>query len=94
MIEHLRAVAPPPRRCSVEVVRVPDLGDLGYTSKTRAKFLIEIDDALSPLETELILIHEWAHVLDWRPYHPFVRAHGPTWAVLRGEVYCAYYGVL
>lgn len=93
MVKHVRAVAPPPHGCSVDVRRLP-LAAHGYTSKARRRFLIEIDEDLSPLETEWVLIHEWAHMLDWRPYHPLSGDHGPTWAIWQGAIYRAYYGVL
>ena len=39
-----------------------------------------------------ILIHEVAHVLDWRPLTPFTRDHGPTFWIYLGEVWCRYHG--
>jgi len=43
------------------------------------------------METEWTLIHEWAHMLDWRPYRPMYSDHGPTWGVHYSEVYQAFY---
>jgi hypothetical protein len=93
IVEHLRTVAPPPRGCSVSVVRVDGLECPGYTSKHRQKFTIEIQRELCHMLTEWVLIHEWAHMLDWRPYHPLTGDHGATWGVIQARVYRAFYGV-
>lgn len=93
-VDHLRAVSPPPPRATVEVRRVdPELldGSPGDTDKHRSKFTILIDKTLSRMETEWTLIHEWAHMKDWRPYHPLYSNHGPTWGVHYSEVYQAFY---
>ena len=44
-------------------------------------------------ETEETLIHEWAHMMDWRPYHPLSGDHGPTWGVWYASVFSSYCGV-
>src|SRR5690606_15341167 len=93
MVAHLRAVAPVPRGCSVTVHRVADLADHGYTSKHRANFTIEVAAGMTHLETELTLIHEWAHMLAWRPHHPLSGDHGPDWGVWYALCYSRYHGV-
>jgi hypothetical protein len=44
-------------------------------------------------ETEETLIHEWAHMMDWRPYHPLTGDHAATWGVWYAAVFSAYCGV-
>jgi hypothetical protein len=93
-VEHLRHVCPPPPRTKVEVRRVETEvlnGFPGDTDKKREKFTILIDKALSNMETQWTLIHEWAHMMDWRPYRPLSHDHGPTWGVHYSEVYQAFY---
>lgn len=93
-VDHLRATAPPPPKTTVTVRRVdPDMlkGHAGETLKRRSRFEIQIDKTLSRMETEWTLIHEWAHMLDWRPYRPMYSDHGPTWGVHYSEVYQAFY---
>jgi hypothetical protein len=96
IVDHLKTVCPPPKRCSVTVTRVPtseiDSGAHADTDKVRDKFTITIDKSLTYYETEQFMIHEWAHVLAWRPYHPLSGDHGPDWGVWYSIVYRKYFG--
>lgn len=97
IVDHLKTVCPPPKRCSVSVTRVPtsEIGQDQHadTGKSRDKFTITIDKSLTYYETEQFMIHEWAHVLAWRPYHPLSGDHGPDWGVWYSIVYRKYFGV-
>jgi hypothetical protein len=96
MVDHLRAVCPPPKGCSVEAHRVPQakLGDCaGTCAKEGRRFTINIRHESTQQETEETLIHEWAHMMDWRPYHPLSGDHGPTWGVWYASVFSSYCGV-
>ncbi len=91
---HLRTVVPVPRGCSLAVQRVDlSVGENGYTTKSGRVFTIAIYSGLSEYETEHVLIHEWAHMLAWRPHHPLSGDHGPDWGVWYAAVYRKYYGV-
>jgi hypothetical protein len=94
IVGHLRTVCPVPRGCSLAVHRV-DLtpGENGSCSKSGRVFTIEIYAGLSEYETEQVMIHEWAHMLAWRPHHPLSGDHGPDWGVWYSAVYRKYYGV-
>jgi hypothetical protein len=48
---------------------------------------------LTDYETTHVLIHEWAHILAWRPYHPLQGDHGPDWGVWYSLVWRQYFGV-
>lgn len=96
MVQHLRTVAPPPSRCSLSVVREDDSEmdfHNGYVIKEHNKFYIYVARSLTQLEAEQVLIHEWAHMLAWRPYHPLIGDHGADWGVWYAKTYSKYYGV-
>jgi hypothetical protein len=90
-VAHLRAVAPPPRGVRVRVVRADaDPGEHGHCATVDGKrFTISIYLDLSEIACELILIHEWAHVLSWHAPDD----HGPEWGVVHARIYCAFYAV-
>lgn len=85
-----------PRDYHVEVVRT-DLSDaLGYAEAIdleTGRFKIEIETDLTEEHTVDVLIHEIAHVLDWRPFTALSCDHGPTFWIHVGEVYRRYHQV-
>jgi hypothetical protein len=96
MVDHLKTVCPPPKSCKVTVERSLT-GEMqhehGYVCKERQNFMIYIDKSLTYYECEDKLIHEWAHMLNWKPHHPLEGDHGPTWGVTFALVYRKYHGV-
>lgn len=96
MVEHLKTVCPGPKMCKVVVTRLDpeDMeAEYGSCSKEKNVFTIEISKALNEYETEHVLIHEWAHMLAWRPYHPLMGDHGSDWGVWYAMVWRKYHGV-
>jgi hypothetical protein len=91
MVRHLRKVCPVPTGCYLTVKRV-QMNGCGICCKTRKSFLIEINRGLTVLETEHILLHEWAHMYAWRPHHPLSGDHGSDWGVWYSRVWRQYYG--
>ena len=92
-VARLRSVCPPPQACSLRVVRVADLAALGYTAKSRRAFTIEIRAAMCADLTDAILVHEWAHMLDWHGPHPLAHDHGATWGVWHARIYQRFHRV-
>lgn len=96
MVSHLRTVAPAPKGCSVEVhrIRAHELGEAaGECAKNGRRFHISLRQEMTLQETEETLIHEWAHMLAWKPYHPLTGDHGPEWGVCYAAAYSAYFGI-
>ena len=98
MVEHLRVVCPPPKRCKLTVKRVDHSEELeedeyGCCLKERDFFEILVDASLTEYEAMHILIHEWAHMLAWRPYHPIMGDHGADWGVWYARVWQKYLGM-
>lgn len=96
IVEAVVRAAAFPRDFHVEIVRVRNLGAHGTADGVdleTGRFRIEIDMDMTAAHTADILIHEVAHVLDWRPLTPFTRDHGPTFWIYFGEVWCRYRGV-
>lgn len=95
LVAEILGRCPPPARVRVRFRRVPaaDLhGDDGEVSKKGSEFTILVARGLSYSSTLETAIHEYAHVFDWRPHHPFNRDHGPTWGVHYAQVYCTVKG--
>ncbi len=92
MVDHIRNVCPPPKGCTCTCVR-EESEETGFTTKHRKEFTIQIDKRLTRYETEHVLIHEWAHVLAWRPHHPLSGDHGPDWGVWYSLAYRKYHGL-
>lgn len=94
---HIRNLCPPPARTSVKVERVArkldEFESLGETHKNRSVFTVKIARDLTRQETEDTMIHEWAHVLSWRPYHPVDGDHDAVWGISFATVYRQFYGV-
>ena len=59
-----------------------------------AKFKVVVGNRATVGEATEIIIHEMAHILDWKPYTPWTQNHGPTWGVHYAEIYRAYFQVL
>jgi len=96
MVAHIRNVAPPPQRTTVNVKRLPKSqmeGHYGWAERKRNTFDVVISSDLTPLECEETLIHEWAHVLAWRPLHPLNGHHGPEWGIWYAKIYSKYHGI-
>lgn len=67
-------------------------GEHGSCEKLGRTFTITISRELTEYETEHVLLHEWAHMLSWRPHHPLSGDHGPDWGVWFALVWRSYYG--
>jgi hypothetical protein len=96
IVRDMTIAADLPRDYHVDVRLVAGLGDWGLThalDEYTGRFLIEIERDVQPGFAEFLLIHEFAHVLDWTPARPSTRNHGPTHAVRMAEIYCNYYQV-
>lgn len=95
LVAELLGRCPPPARTRVVCKRVSTAalgGDFADVSKARSTFTIRIARGLDDRQTLDALIHEYAHVMDWRPYHPLIHDHGPTWGVEYARIYCAVHG--
>ena len=90
--DDLRRVCPPPTECELKVWRTR-ASEVGDTDKKGRRFEIRVNTGLTKMETEDTLIHEWAHMHDWRPLHPLVKNHGPTWGCHLAMIYRLYYEV-
>lgn len=96
MVSHLKTVCPGPKLCKIIVVRLePEEmeSEHGTCSKEKNIFTIEVNKSLNEYETEHVLIHEWAHMLAWRPYHPLMGDHGSDWGVWYSMTWRKYHGV-
>lgn len=94
MVDHLQTMAPPPKRCRVSVKRLPAeemSEEYGYVLKERDKFEIFLDKSMTEYETENVLLHEWAHMLAWQPYHPLMGDHSANWGVWYSLVWRKYH---
>ena len=94
IVDRVTLTAGFPRDYHVEIVRVPNLEHHGFAADVDLEtghFKIEIDVDMTAAHTADILMHEVAHVLDWRPLTPFTRDHGPTFWIHFGEVWCRYH---
>lgn len=92
------AATPLPHDFDIDIVR-RDLGgqDFGIASAIdveTTRFLIEIENDLTADHTTEILIHELAHILDWRPTTAWSTNHGPTFWIHYGEIWRAYHQVM
>lgn len=96
MVDHLQTMCPPPKRCRVSVKRLPAeemSEEYGYVLKERDRFEIYIDKSMTVYETEHVLLHEWAHMLAWQPYHPLMGDHSANWGVWYSLVWRKYHAV-
>lgn len=94
MVAQLRERVPVPRGYTVTFARVPRSrisGCCGETVKDGKTFTIGIADDLTLLEVKDTLVHEYAHVLSWRPYQH--GDHDAGWGVAFAEVYSRYNAV-
>ena len=96
IVMRLRHTCPPPAGCAVVCTRkrreIDGLENLAETEKTRRTFTITVSDELTETETIDAMIHEWAHVMSWRPYHPVDGDHDPVWGISFAVVYRQYHG--
>lgn len=96
IVRDVAVAATIPRDFHVDVVRVRGLDALGYAEAIdldTGRFRIEINEDLSYDHAAEVLIHEYAHVLDWRPATPFTCNHGPTFWIHFGEIWGRYHQV-
>ena len=94
ILDHLRSVVPPPKGCTVHVSRVdaaalPDMA--GWCNKHRTRVEIQLSREVTPYEAEPTLLHDWAHMLAWRPHYPLSGDHGPDWGVWYSLCWRQYY---
>lgn len=95
LVEEVRSVYPPPRGTRIVFRRLSSRqmdGLFGVTTQKSRTFKIEIRSDLTFQETEDCVLHEYAHVLTWRPYHPITSDHDAAWGVAFAELYRAYNG--
>ena len=94
--DQLVAKCPPPKGCKVHFQRVSaeDLGDaLGDADKDGRTFTVRVIEGASLALTEYLALHEYAHVMCWRPFHPLQSDHDAVWGCTLAGMYCAYHGV-
>lgn len=93
----LLAVTAMPANYSITIYRrrlAPGLyGTAQLVNEGRARFRVEVSDELSAAHSAEVLIHELAHVLDWRPTTPWTTDHGPTFWIHVGEIWRRYHRV-
>lgn len=85
-----------PRDYHVVTRMVSGLSAYGLThaiDEETGRFLVEIERDVQPGFAEWLLMHEYAHILDWSPARPFLCDHGATHAIREREIYCRYYQV-
>ena len=94
-IERIALVIPLARDVTISYKRhrIPD--SVGYTilDDTTGRFTVGVDIRTDVYAMQETLIHEAAHVLDWRPYTAWSMDHGPTWGVLYAQIYRQYHGL-
>ena len=88
----LRVKCPTPFPVNVTANLDPDGPNWGYCTlvnegKASARFEIRLVRGMPVAMMRMVLVHEWAHVLDWRPGVPFRYDHRPTFGVHWGEVH-------
>jgi hypothetical protein len=96
MVRHMRTVCPPPKGCRLNVRRIKAAemeGSAGTCAKDGRTFTICIRFESTEEETQETLVHEWAHMMAWRPYHPLCGDHGPDWGVWYSVAYRAFHGL-
>ncbi len=82
---------------SIERKKISDGPMEGYCQcldADSAKFRVVVSSDVSSSHATEILIHELAHLMDWKPYTPWTMNHGPTFWIHYGELYRAYHQVL
>lgn len=80
-------------RCDLPL-KGDDLGSAELIVKNgKRSFLIRLVPGLPRDTLHQILIHEWAHCLDWREEHPVLTDHSATFGVCWAEVYRRFHGV-
>lgn len=92
--DEIRALCPTPRGMRVKFRRVSPtkLDLLGNTTQRGRTVSIEISSNLTETETEDTVLHEYAHVLSWRPFHAITSDHDAHWGIAFSDVYRAYHG--
>ena len=98
ILQDVGAVTPIPRDYEVIVTRdyidPPVVGYCEDVCTNSAKFKIVVSKDLDALHTSEVLIHEYAHLLDWRPYTPWTHNHGKTFWCHYQDIWRAYHQVL
>ena len=86
---------PVPFEVSLSWVALEGFGETSFVEskdgkrKARVRLRSDLNEALA-VET---LVHEWAHMMAWRPYHPLCGDHGPDWGVWYSVAYRAFHGL-
>ena len=98
IVEEMRAVLPLSNdyEVSIERKRLTDTVVEGWCEcldHESAKFRVVVSKDVTPSHATEILIHELAHLLDWKPYTPWTTNHGATFWIHYGEIYRAYHQV-
>ena len=90
------ALCPIPRNYRVRFKLVPQADILAWVEKAERgnTFTVSVTEGHSYDHTQDLLIHELAHVIDWRPSTPLSCDHGPTFWIHYGTLYRAVYQVL
>jgi hypothetical protein len=91
-VDELRSVAPVPKGTRVDVRRRTLDGCLGQTQKVGNRIVVTIHKDMTEDETVDTLIHEWAHVLSWRPSTVWNTDHDEHWGLEYAKVYRAFHG--
>lgn len=93
----LRKVCPLPLPITVKADMDPDGDYWGLCSlinegRINARFEIRLVRGMAIGMMHMVLVHEWAHALDWRPDTKFRYDHRPTFGVHWGETHCEFLG--
>lgn len=93
--DELRATCPTPRGMRVKFRRLSEAklgGLMGNTTQRGRTIVVDVCANLTETETEDTVLHEYAHVLSWRPFHAIMSDHDAMWGVAFAQVYRAYHG--
>lgn len=93
--DEIVSVDPPPKGCRVTFRQVPESeldGDYADCGKHKRHFTVSVLKGLHPHHTELLVLHEYAHVMAWRPYHPLHSNHDAIWGVEHARAHRKYHG--
>lgn len=67
-------------------------GLLGMTQRFEDHYLITLDSSLDHWQQQMVLVHEWAHVLAWEAEVDGGGAHGVDWGREYSRVFQAWAG--
>ena len=93
VVEWLRKSHPAAYPVRVRVMKLPGKGRQrvdGLSERAGRRFTIYLDDRLSQADMIEVLLHEWAHCLDWKHHRLEARRqfdHSDEWALVYGRLY-------